>query len=100
MFLFISKTIGLGGGTYFPDLPGVSDQAAGDKFSRTTQAGSKGLVVKPRRGNGIFWIGVHMNGTGDDRMSHAALPVTSGIKIGMNMFGLYFYDLPLIGDVA
>ena len=86
-----------GGETYFPDLKGVGPSADGQKFSRTENG--QGLLFKPRKGNAVFWNNLFMNGTGDPRMAHASLPVKSGTKIGMNMFGLYYLDLPILGEV-
>ncbi|KAK4441928.1 2og-fe oxygenase family [Podospora aff. communis PSN243] len=84
-----------GGETYFPEVEGVPDNADGTKFSRSSTG--KGLLVKPRRGSAVFWISAHMNGTGDERMRHASLPVTSGTKVGLNMFSIYYLDKPLVG---
>lgn len=85
----------VGGETYFPEIQGVSAAADGEKFSRT-DAG-KGLLVKPKRGNAVFWNQIQMNGTGDPRVLHAGLPIKSGIKIGMNMFSTYYPDTPIVG---
>ncbi|KAK0620905.1 hypothetical protein B0T14DRAFT_604406 [Immersiella caudata] len=86
-----------GGETYFPEVQGVPDNAEGTKFSRSSTG--KGLLVKPRRGSAVFWISAHMNGTGDERMVHASLPVTSGTKVGLNMFSIYYLDTPLVGSM-
>lgn len=85
----------VGGQTYFPCLPGVSDQADGEKFSRTDTG--KGLLVNPKKGNAVFWNNMHANGTGDRRVLHAGLPLQSGVKMGINIFTSYFLDSPLIG---
>ncbi|PYI05628.1 hypothetical protein BO78DRAFT_419383 [Aspergillus sclerotiicarbonarius CBS 121057] len=85
-----------GGETYFPELVGVGSKADGDKFSRTETG--KGLLVKPKRGNAVLWNNLFMNGTGDERLSHASLPVKSGRKIGMNLFSVYYLDTPIVGD--
>lgn len=85
----------VGGETYFPNVKGVPATADGSKFSR--DADDIGLLVKPKRGNAVFWNNIHPNGTGDDRLDHSSLPVESGTKIGMNMFGLYFPDKPIVG---
>ncbi|KAF5637180.1 2og-fe oxygenase family [Fusarium sp. NRRL 52700] len=84
-----------GGETYFPDIKGVGPSADGDKFSRTEDG--MGLLVKPKKGNAVIWHNVHQNGTGDDRMAHAGLPVLNGTKIGMNLFSIYYPDEPLVG---
>ncbi|CZR49475.1 uncharacterized protein FPRO_15835 [Fusarium proliferatum ET1] len=84
-----------GGETYFPDIKGVGPGADGDKFSRTETG--MGLLVKPKKGNAVLWHNVHQNGTRDERMAHAGLPVQNGTKIGMNLFGIYYPDEPLVG---
>ncbi|KAI0022358.1 2OG-Fe(II) oxygenase family oxidoreductase [Xylariomycetidae sp. FL0641] len=84
-----------GGETYFPDIPSVGPNADGDKFARTNTG--MGLLVKPKKGNAVLWWNVHQNGTGDERLSHAGLPPMSGTKIGLNLFGIYYPDFPLLG---
>jgi prolyl 4-hydroxylase len=85
-----------GGETYFPELPSVSANADTDKFSRSDTG--TGLLVKPKKGNAVFWMNMHMNGTGDRRVLHAGLPVHSGRKIGLNIFSRYYSDSPIIGS--
>lgn len=84
-----------GGETYFPDVQTVGLTADGEKFSRTESG--EGLLVKPRRGNALLWKNLHNNGTGDARLIHASLPVMSGRKTGMNLFSLYYADVPMLG---
>ncbi|KAH8585778.1 2OG-Fe(II) oxygenase family oxidoreductase [Bisporella sp. PMI_857] len=84
-----------GGETYFPNVQGVSEDADGEKFS-TTESGF-GLLVKPRRGNAVFWNNLHSNGSGDSRTAHAGMPVRRGTKIGINIWSHYFFDAPMIG---
>ncbi|KAI3329922.1 hypothetical protein F4824DRAFT_516506 [Ustulina deusta] len=83
------------GETYFPHLPSVLESADGRKFALA--AGDTGLLVKPRRGNAIFWNNLHANGTGDERTSHAGLPVESGTKTGLNIWSRYFLDEVMVG---
>ncbi|KAI1349995.1 2OG-Fe(II) oxygenase family oxidoreductase [Xylaria sp. FL0043] len=83
------------GETYFPHLPGVMNSADGRKFALA--AGSTGLLVKPRRGNAIFWNNLHGNGTGDERTAHASLPIESGTKVGLNIWSRYFLDEVMVG---
>ena len=83
------------GETYFPNLPSVSESADGAKFA--LPEGDTGLLVKPRRGNAVFWNNLHANGSGDARVAHAGLQVESGTKIGLNMWSRYFLDLPMVG---
>lgn len=84
-----------GGETYFPGVPGISTAADGAKFARTETG--EGLLVKPRRGNSVFWSNLYPNGTGDPRVAHAGLPVKSGRKISINLFGHYYLDSPMVG---
>ncbi|KLO84795.1 uncharacterized protein LW93_5077 [Fusarium fujikuroi] len=84
-----------GGETYFPEVQGVSRAADGDKFSRTESG--KGLLVRPKKGNAVFWNNLLPNGTGDPRVAHAGLPVHAGRKIGINLFSHYYYDAPMVG---
>ncbi|KAH8805173.1 2OG-Fe(II) oxygenase family oxidoreductase [Xylogone sp. PMI_703] len=83
------------GETYFPNLPSVAETADGDKFA--IPDGDTGLLVKPRRGNAVFWNNLHPNGSGDTRVGHQGLPVESGTKIGLNMWSRYFFDRPMVG---
>lgn len=85
----------VGGETYFPDVQGVAAEADGDKYSRTDTG--EGLLVKPRKGNAVFWNNMHMNGTGDSRVLHAGLPIQSGVKLGMNIFSTYYPEDPIVG---
>ncbi|OBT76376.1 hypothetical protein VF21_03577 [Pseudogymnoascus sp. 05NY08] len=95
IFVYLSDSC-TGGETYFPHIYGASAAADGEKFSRTDS--KCGLLVRPRRGSAILWNNMHMNGTGDRRVAHAGLPVTSGTKIGMNLFSVYYLDSPIVGD--
>ncbi|KAI1125131.1 hypothetical protein F5Y10DRAFT_247723 [Nemania abortiva] len=83
------------GETYFPYLPSVKETADGNKFALAD--GDTGLLVKPRRGNAIFWNNLHPNGTGDERTFHAGLPVESGTKIGLNIWSRYFLGETMVG---
>ncbi|KAL9119446.1 MAG: hypothetical protein Q9187_003999 [Circinaria calcarea] len=72
------------GATYFPRLPAPPENVHGDRFSTT--ANRTGLAVMPNLGSGVFWINLGANGTGDERVLHAGLPVSEGSKIGMNIW--------------
>lgn len=87
-----------GGETYFPDIIGVGPSADGEKYTRTDTG--MGLLVRPKRGNAVFWKNMYDNGTGDPRVLHAGLPVQSGRKIGMNLFSLYYFDTPMLGETV
>jgi len=83
------------GETYFPHLASVLETADGNKFALAE--GDTGLLVKPRRGNAVFWNNLHANGTGDERTAHLGLPVTVGTKIGLNIWSRYFLDTVMVG---
>lgn len=85
-----------GGETYFPELIGVSAAADGDKFSRAEDG--RGLLIKPRRGNAVFWNNLLANGSGNPMVAHASLPIKSGRKVGINLFSYYFFDSAMVGD--
>lgn len=94
IFAYLSDDC-IGGETYFPHVSGVSTTADKSKFSITDTG--QGLLVKPKKGNAVFWNNLHANGSGDVRVAHAGLPVESGVKIGLNLFSYYFYDTPMLG---
>ncbi|KAH8892557.1 2OG-Fe(II) oxygenase family oxidoreductase [Thozetella sp. PMI_491] len=84
------------GETYFPEIPSVSASADGSKFAIPEDG--KGLLVKPRRGNAVFWNNLLADGAGDTRTVHAGLQVESGTKIGLNIWSSYYFDLPMVGS--
>ena len=74
-----------GGETYFESLEPVPKNGDGSRFTKVASENEKGLAVKPIKGNALFWMNLHANNTGDQRVRHAALPIRSGIKHGMNL---------------
>ncbi|KAM3484367.1 hypothetical protein MY8738_002219 [Beauveria namnaoensis] len=84
-----------GGETYFPFVAGVSNAADDEKYA--VAENGEGLLVRPKKGSGIFWNNLHANGSGDIRVTHAGLPVLSGVKIGLNIWSSYFLDSPIVG---
>ena len=74
-----------GGETNFPYLKAAPADSDARKFRR--DEGDQGLIVRPVSGNGIMWVNLHKNGTGDERSRHAALQVLEGTKVGMNILG-------------
>lgn len=52
-----------------------------------------GLAFRPVKGNALFWVNLHANGTGDLRTMHAGLPVGEGLKTAMNIWPRQFYPL-------
>ncbi|KAF1736338.1 Prolyl 4-hydroxylase 1 [Beauveria bassiana] len=94
IFLYLADDC-QGGETYFPFVAGVSNAADDEKYA--VAENGEGLLVRPKKGSGIFWNNLHANGSGDIRVTHAGLPVLSGVKIGLNIWSSYFLDSPLVG---
>ncbi|KAH9897514.1 hypothetical protein F4778DRAFT_783090 [Xylariomycetidae sp. FL2044] len=76
------------GETWFPhvDLPSRALAAAEAKGSHWRKHEDGGTAFKPVRGNALFWVNLLANGTGDDRVRHAGLPVREGLKTAMNIW--------------
>ncbi|PKS05590.1 hypothetical protein jhhlp_008108 [Lomentospora prolificans] len=74
-----------GGGTNFPILNAPRDEAW-CRFIDCDEEYERGVTFKPIEGNVVYWQNVGDNGMGDDRTLHAGLPVTSGWKVGMNIW--------------
>ncbi|KAI1493097.1 hypothetical protein F5X96DRAFT_689692 [Biscogniauxia mediterranea] len=79
-----------GGETWFPRVTPTHARGNMDHLWRTHEEG--GLAFKPIAGNAIFWVNLHPNGTGDERVIHAGLPVEKGQKTAMNIWPRKFYD--------
>jgi prolyl 4-hydroxylase len=84
-----------GGGTTFPRLQRPSGQqwcqfvyCEGDE-DEEVPSGELGLTFKPIKGNAIFWENLRPDGTGYPETWHAALPVRSGGKVGLNIWSWY-----------
>jgi len=93
-----------GGGTHFPRLERPEDKSwcrfiecgedgdAGASTNGAAQKGgpkedlSKGIIFKPIAGNAVFWENMRSDGTGYAESWHAGLPVTKGVKIGLNIW--------------
>ncbi|KIV78809.1 hypothetical protein PV11_06419 [Exophiala sideris] len=101
-FIYLDDTC-TGGGTEFPELQfdlesldesGVRGSAEFWReridFDRQRQKGeekvSSGISFKPRKGSGVFWVNLLPIGYGDERLTHAGLPVEQGQKVGMNIW--------------
>lgn len=87
-----------GGETYFPEIQAAPKHADGRKYARTRDE-NKGLVVKPVRGSALFWMNMHpQNGTGDERVVHAGLPVKTGLKYGLNVWTKHYKGSQIMGE--
>lgn len=97
-----------GGGTNFPRLAmpgdgswcefleckdggyGASSEAVLGDDEESEAAAEGGVTFKPIRGNAVYWENLRPDMTeGYEESFHAALPVKSGVKIGMNIWLWY-----------
>jgi prolyl 4-hydroxylase len=84
LFVFLEADC-TGGETYFPRITSdVSLLVAEGKAIQNTSF--DGVMFRPIKGNALFWVNLHSNGTGDERVLHGGLPVQSGKKTGMNIW--------------
>lgn len=87
----------MGGGTNFPRLhmpPGKQwcrflECADETEAHGHAQPRREGITFKPIKGNAIFWENLRPDGTGYPETWHAAFPVTSGTKVGLNIWSWY-----------
>ncbi|MCJ1294977.1 hypothetical protein MMC34_006537 [Xylographa carneopallida] len=85
-FIFLSD-VAEGGETYFPYLDGPPAEVPVDerKFRRPKRKGSVGMMLRPVKGSGLFWMNVYQNGTLEERSRHAGMMVKRGTKYGLNI---------------
>lgn len=81
-----------GGGTNFPRL----SMPRGKQWCRFLECEGdgqeekqQGITFKPIKGNAIFWENLRPDGSGYPETWHAAYPVTSGTKVGLNIWSWY-----------
>ncbi|KAH8892113.1 hypothetical protein GQ53DRAFT_605882, partial [Thozetella sp. PMI_491] len=75
-----------GGTTYFPfvqKLAWGSRQLWCDLIQCDI---TEGVAIKALKGNALFWVNFHENGTGHHDTMHAGAPVMEGTKIGLNIW--------------
>lgn len=94
IFLYLEDSYE-GGEAFFPYVASISPTADNEKY--TISDNSEGLLIRTRRGSGVFWNNLHANGSGDFRVTHSGLPVLSGKKVGLNIWSSYVFDLPFLG---
>jgi prolyl 4-hydroxylase len=72
-----------GGGTEFPML-----ETQGGKWCDFVECGNgrEGVTFKPRKGAAVFWLNFDEEGRGLKETVHAGLPVTKGVKVGLNIW--------------
>ncbi|KAF3025664.1 hypothetical protein E8E14_013708 [Neopestalotiopsis sp. 37M] len=67
------------------------DQNATSAWYERADEDGGGIAFKPVRGNAVFWVNLHANGTGDERTMHAGLPLGDGMKTAMNIWPRQYY---------
>ncbi|KAF0317906.1 2OG-Fe(II) oxygenase superfamily protein [Colletotrichum asianum] len=84
-FGYVSVVNVTGGGTNFPMLDAPHDERWCE-FIDCDEPWENGVTFRPLEGNFVYWENLLWDGTGDQRNLHAGLPVTSGQKVGMNIW--------------
>lgn len=74
----------VGGGTHFPLIPRPSEAAWCDYID--CESDEPGVIFKPIAGHAVYWVNIREDGRGYRETMHAGMPVTSGTKIGMNIW--------------
>ncbi|KAJ5492837.1 hypothetical protein N7539_001583 [Penicillium diatomitis] len=75
-----------GGGTHFPRLA----RPEGQQWCRFLDCEEEvGITFRPLKGNAIFWENLGPDGLGYPETWHAAYPVKSGTKVGLNIWSWY-----------
>lgn len=79
-----------GGGTNFARLTPPEDESWCE-FVDCDRPTDEGVTFKPILGNAVYWENLHSDGRtlsdrGHERTLHAGMPVTSGNKMGLNLW--------------
>lgn len=89
IFEYVETENTTGGGTNFPHLDAPKADEWCD-FIDCDEPWNNGVTFRPIAGNAIFWMNMIDNGNGklvgDERVLHAGLPLTTGNKVGMNVW--------------
>jgi prolyl 4-hydroxylase len=80
-----------GGGTNFPLLDAPKEDRWCE-FIDCDESFDAGVTFKPIAGNAIFWQNLRADGEGYEKTLHAGIPVTSGTKVGLNIWSLKRVD--------
>jgi prolyl 4-hydroxylase len=82
-----------GGGTEFPRIRMPDTMRGHTRWCEFLECGktlkegeSMGVTFKPIKGNAVFWENIGRDGRGYEETFHAALPVTRGEKVGLNIW--------------
>jgi len=84
-FVYVAAANITGGGTNFPVLNAPSDELWCD-YVDCDESWENGVTFRPVPGNAVFWQNLREDGSGDPATLHAGMPVTSGAKLGMNIW--------------
>lgn len=84
-FVYVAASNLTGGGTNFPILDAPHDERWCE-FLDCDEPWDNGVTFRPVPGNAVFWQNLFEDGLGDPATIHAGLPVTSGYKLGMNIW--------------
>jgi prolyl 4-hydroxylase len=84
-FVYVAASNVTGGGTNFPKLDAPRDERW-CQFVDCDESLDRGVTFRPVVGNAVFWLNLGEDGRGDERVLHAGLPITSGEKLGMNIW--------------
>ncbi|KAI6839956.1 hypothetical protein KC332_g4838 [Hortaea werneckii] len=77
-----------GGGTNFPRIQ-TPQSEHWCEFIECGDSSEPGVTFKPRKGAAVFWTNFDQDGRGYKETIHAGMPVTSGTKIGLNIWSWY-----------
>lgn len=85
-----------GGGTEFPLL----ERREEGRWCEFVECGSEreGVSFRPRKGAAVFWGNFDEEGRGIRETVHAGLPVTRGVKVGLNIWSWWQRGLE-VGDL-
>ncbi|CAG8952510.1 hypothetical protein HYFRA_00009613 [Hymenoscyphus fraxineus] len=84
-FAYVEASNITGGGTNFPLIEVPRDEKWCD-YIDCDEPWENGVTFRPIPGSAVFWQNMLEDGSGDPNTLHAGLPVTSGLKIGMNIW--------------
>lgn len=65
---------------------GTDWQSKDDRWCQIVNCTAEQLRVKPLPGSALFWRNLHLDGKGDSRTRHAGLPLSRGVKVGLNIW--------------
>ena len=82
-----------GGGTEFPMLD-LKKDGRWCEFVECNN-GREGVAFKPKKGAAVFWLNFDEDGRGLKETIHAGLPVTKGVKVGLNIWSWWQRGLEL-----